>query len=140
MVRIRLRRVGAKRQPSFRLIVADRESPRDGRFLETIGHYNPRTVPATVVIDEARLYHWLQEGAQPSESVVKILKTAGTWARWERVKGGEPVEGVLAEAKAGGPMGDTRTRRDDLEARGLSRRARAKAAKASEEAPQAAAE
>jgi small subunit ribosomal protein S16 len=60
MVRIRLRRVGAKRQPSFRLIVADRESPRDGRFLETIGHYNPRTVPATINIDEAKLYQWLQ--------------------------------------------------------------------------------
>src|SRR3989304_10099872 len=102
MVRIRLRRVGAKRQPSFRLIVADRESPRDGRFLETIGHYNPRTVPATVVIDEARLYHWLQEGAQPSEAVVKILKAAGTGARGERVKGGGPREVSPAEAKAGG--------------------------------------
>jgi small subunit ribosomal protein S16 len=132
MVRIRLRRVGAKRQPSFRVIVADRESPRDGRFLETIGHYNPRTVPATVVIDEAKLYQWLQKGAQPSESVVKILRTSGAWARWERVKGGEAVDGVLADVPVTGSKGDARTRRDDLQAAKPSRRAQAKAEKAAE--------
>lgn len=132
MVRIRLRRVGAKRQPSFRLIVADRESPRDGRFLETIGHYNPRTVPATVVIDEAKLYQWLQKGAQPSESVVKILRTSGAWARWERVKGGEAVDGVLAEVPIAASTADARTRRDDLQAGKPSRRARAKAEKSAE--------
>jgi small subunit ribosomal protein S16 len=124
--------VGAKRQPSFRLIVADRESPRDGRFLETIGHYNPRTVPATITIDEARLYQWLQKGAQPSESVVKILRTSGVWARWERVKGGEPVDGVVAEVAGAAPKTDARTRRDDLQAAKPSRRARAKAEKSSE--------
>ncbi len=141
MVRIRLRRVGAKRQPSFRLIVADRESPRDGRFLETIGHYNPRTVPATVVVDEARLYHWLQKGAMPSESVMKILKTHGSWARWERVRGGEKVEGVLADIEPRPQAADARTRRDDLEGGRPSRRARAKAEEASKaEAPQPAAE
>jgi small subunit ribosomal protein S16 len=133
--------VGAKRQPSFRLIVADRESPRDGRFLETIGHYNPRTVPATVAIDEARLYDWLQKGAQPSESVAKILRASGAWSRWERVKGGEAVEGVLAEAQAAGTSGDARTRRDDLEVGAPSKRARAKSEKPpEEEAPPAAAE
>jgi len=133
MVRIRLRRVGAKRQPSFRLVVADRESPRDGRFLETIGHYNPRTVPATIIVDEAKLYQWLRKGAQPSESVVKILRTSGAWARWERVKGGEAVDGVLAEAQAASQQADTRTRRDDLQAAKPSKRARAKAEKSAEE-------
>mgnify|MGYP006296246375 FL=1 len=65
MVRIRLRRVGARNQPSYRIVVADKESPRDGRFLEIIGHYNPRTEPSTIVVDEDRLYHWLGNGASP---------------------------------------------------------------------------
>jgi small subunit ribosomal protein S16 len=88
MVRIRLRRVGARHQPSYRIVAADRESPRDGRFLEVLGHYNPRTEPSTVQVDEARLFHWLKNGAQPSESVSKVLNTLGTWERWERYKAG----------------------------------------------------
>ncbi len=114
MVRIRLRRVGAKRQPSYRIVVADRESPRDGRFLEVIGNYNPRTKPSTVDVDEARLYHWLGKGAQPSESVDKILRAAGALARWERVKQGENEETVLKEAAQAVVDVDRRTRRDDL--------------------------
>src|SRR4030067_245985 len=98
MVRIRLRRVGSRHQPSFRIVVTDRESPRDGRFLEVIGHYNPRTQPAKVDLDEARLYHWLQHGAQPSDSMGQILRSAGSWARWERLKGGEALDGLLTEA------------------------------------------
>jgi small subunit ribosomal protein S16 len=130
MVRIRLRRVGGKGQPSYRLIVADRESPRDGRFLETIGNYNPRTVPSTIAVDEARLYHWLKQGAQPSESVMKVLRSSGAWGRWERVKSGEAVEGVLTEAKAARAPADVRTRRDDVGGRKPSKRAEAKAAEA----------
>lgn len=116
MVRIRLRRVGAKRQPSYRIVVADRESPRDGRFLEVIGNYNPRTNPATIQVDEARLYHWLGSGAQPSESVGKILSASGAWARWERFKQGESEATLLQEAAAGAHDVDPRTRRDDLAA------------------------
>ena len=69
MVRIRLRRVGAKKQPSYRVVAADSETPRDGRFLEVVGFYNPRTEPATIQLDEARIYDWLSKGAQPSDSV-----------------------------------------------------------------------
>ena len=65
MVRIRLRKVGSKNQQSFRIVAAEREHPRDGRFLENLGHYNPRTNPATIELDEARVYHWLKFGAQP---------------------------------------------------------------------------
>ncbi len=111
MVRIRLRRVGSRHQPSFRIVVTDRESPRDGRFLEVIGHYNPRTQPATVDLDEARLYHWLQHGAQPSDSLAQILRGIGAWARWERLKGGEALEGLLAEAGSARPPSDPRTSR-----------------------------
>jgi len=98
MVRIRLRRVGAKRQPSYRIVAADKESPRDGRFLEIIGHYNPRTEPATIQVKEARVYDWIQKGAQPSDSVERLLRTIGAWDRIERMKKGEDVETLLAEA------------------------------------------
>ena len=77
MVRIRLRRVGAKGQPSYRIVVADQRSPRDGRFIEIIGHYNPRTDPPTVDIKEDRAMHWLSQGAQPSDAVARMLKNAG---------------------------------------------------------------
>lgn len=98
MVRIRLRRVGAKKQPSYRVVVADSRSPRDGRFVEVIGFYNPRTEPETVTIEEERALHWLSVGAQPSRAVVRLLKNQGTLARFERLKQGESLEALLAEA------------------------------------------
>jgi len=133
-VRIRLRRVGAKRQPSYRIVVADRESPRDGRFLEVIGHYSPRTSPAQIDVDEERLYHWLKRGAQPSESVLKLLKTRGAWDRWLRLKNGEALEVLLAEARASAAAPDLRTRRDDQPARRTSRKERSRPPEAADEA------
>ena len=100
MVRIRLRRVGLKNQPVYRIVVAEKESPRDGRFLETLGFYNPRTEPATVDVKEDRLFDWMSKGAQPSESVEKLLNFTGAMGRFTRYKAGEPVETLLAEAKA----------------------------------------
>lgn len=100
MVRIRLRRVGLKHQPVYRIVAAEKESPRDGRFLEILGFYNPRTKPATVEVKEDRLFHWFSNGAQPSESLEKVLKTSGTMARYERFKAGESIETLLVEAKA----------------------------------------
>ena len=73
MVKIRLRRVGAKKQPSYRVIVADSRVKRDGRFLEIIGHYNPRTDPPTVVIKEDRALYWLSVGAQPTDAVASFF-------------------------------------------------------------------
>jgi small subunit ribosomal protein S16 len=127
MVRIRLRRVGAKHQPSFRIVAADKESPRDGRFLEILGHYNPRTKPATVDVDEARLYHWLTQGAQPSDSTLQVLKAHGAWDRWLRLKQGESMEALLDEAKAAITEVDSRTDRVEIKPRRQSRKARAKA-------------
>ncbi len=100
MVRLRLRRVGRKKQPSYRVIAADKEAPRDGRFLEIVGFYNPRTEPATIRLKEDRVFHWLSNGAQPSDSVEKILKTMGTLERFERFKAGEDLEKLLQEAEA----------------------------------------
>ena len=77
MVRIRLRRMGAKKKPFYRIVVADKRSPRDGRFIETIGTYNPLTNPETVEIKHDRAAHWLSKGAQPSDAVARLLRTAG---------------------------------------------------------------
>lgn len=99
MVRIRLRRIGAKAQPSYRIIAADKESPRDGHFLEILGFYNPRTEPATIQLKEDRIYEWMSKGAQPSESVERIFKSAGLVDRFERFKKGEALETLTAEAK-----------------------------------------
>ncbi len=100
MVKIRLRRVGAKKQPSYRVVVADSRSPRDGRFIETVGFYNPRTEPPTVEIKEDRVLYWLSQGAQPTEAVVGLLTRLGTMERLARLKNGEPLETLLKEAAA----------------------------------------
>jgi small subunit ribosomal protein S16 len=100
VLRIRLRRVGSKKQPSYRMVIAENEWPRDGRFLEIVGHYNPRTHPMTVEVDEDRVYHWLKNGATPTDSVARLLTRQGTLSRFERVKQGEALEAVLVEAQA----------------------------------------
>ena len=73
-VRVRLTRVGSKKNPLWRVVVSDQRSPRDGRFIEAVGHYNPQTDPSTIVLDEQRLNHWLSRGAQPTNTVKRLLK------------------------------------------------------------------
>ena len=77
MVKIRLRRMGAKKQPTYRFVVADDRSPRDGRFIEILGHYNPRTEPKTVVVNQDKVKEWLAKGAQPSDPVRRIFAELG---------------------------------------------------------------
>jgi small subunit ribosomal protein S16 len=114
MVRIRLRRIGAKRQPSYRIVAADKESPRDGRFLEILGFYNPRTEPTTLTVKEDRVFHWMKNGAKPTESVEQVFKPAGVLDRWERFKKGEDLETLLKEAAEAEANRNTtaKTRRD----------------------------
>lgn len=100
MVRIRLRRVGLRNQPSYRVIAANSESPRDGKFLEILGNYNPRTEPFTLDVKEDRVYHWMNNGAQLTESVERLFKSTGVLDRFQRFKAGENVETLLAEADA----------------------------------------
>jgi small subunit ribosomal protein S16 len=76
-VRIRLTRVGATKQPSYRVVVADARSARDSRAIETLGHYNPRTEPIELVVDAEKAKAWLSKGAQPSDTVVRLFKQAG---------------------------------------------------------------
>ena len=81
MLRLRLRRVGARHQPSYRVVVADSRAARDGAFVDQIGHYNPRTDPPTIQIDEEKALKWIRHGAQPSEAVARMLKKLGTLDR-----------------------------------------------------------
>ena len=99
MVRIRLRRIGLKGQPTYRIVAADKESPRDGRFLEILGFYNPRTQPATIHVKEDRAFHWMKNGALPTESVAQVFKSAGILERWDRFKKGESIETLLKESE-----------------------------------------
>ena len=79
--KIRLRRMGAKKAPFYRVVVADSRSPRDGRFIEEIGYYNPIADPTEIKIDEKKALKWLSTGAEPSETVKQLLKTTGIWAK-----------------------------------------------------------
>ncbi len=86
MVKIRLRRVGAKKKPSYRLVVADVRAPRDGAFISIIGHYDPMTDPETVVIDEEKALQWLRQGAQPTATVARLLSKAGIIDKFKTIK------------------------------------------------------
>jgi small subunit ribosomal protein S16 len=80
VIKLRLRRMGAKKRPFYRIVAAEHSSPRDGRFIEILGHYDPLTEPATVKVNEERVRHWLSVGAKPSETVEGLLKRAGVIA------------------------------------------------------------
>jgi small subunit ribosomal protein S16 len=93
MVKIRLKRVGKRRQPSYRVVVADSRSPRDGRIIEAIGHYGPRQDPSVVSIDSDRAVYWLQKGAQPSQTVRKLLQISGAWGEFTGEAPPKPAAG-----------------------------------------------
>jgi len=92
VVKIRLMRTGMKGAPSYRIVIADARSPRDGRFLEIIGWYNPLTKPSTIQVDEAKAIEWMKKGAQPSESVIRLFRTNGLTARYEASKAAAVAE------------------------------------------------
>ena len=84
-VKLRLMRVGKTKQPSYRLVAADSRSPRDGRFIEILGQYNPRNEPSVVNIDNEKVVKWLRQGAQPTERVQKLLEISGAWSEFKGV-------------------------------------------------------
>jgi len=100
--RIRLRRMGAKKRPFYRVVVADQRSPRDGRFIENIGKYHPLEEPSLIEIDEDKALSWLRKGAQPSQSVRVLLTKAGIWGKFEaerpRAAGPSTAKGAKASA------------------------------------------
>ena len=83
MLKIRLRRTGARNQPSYRVVVADSRAARDGAFVDHLGHYNPRTEPPTLSIDEEKALKWIRQGAQPTDSIKQLLRTLGTLEKSE---------------------------------------------------------
>ena len=97
-VKIRLKRMGMKKAPSYRVVVADSRSPRDGRIIENIGWYNPRVEPSTIVINEEKALKWLKNGAQPTESVESLLKRSGILDRFTQAKASNS-EQTTAEAQ-----------------------------------------
>lgn len=98
-VSIRLRRMGSSRQAFYRIVAADRRTARDGRFLDTLGYYDPLKKPMEVRIDEERFFHWMKNGAQVSDTVRSLLRKTGTWAKWARVRTGEEVEAEVVFLK-----------------------------------------
>jgi small subunit ribosomal protein S16 len=104
MLRIRLTRTGKKRQPSYRIVVADKRSRRDGRVVERIGFYNPLPDPIEYRIQEARALHWLSVGAQPTDAVRRLLEKQGTLSRLERVHLGEDIATLVAEYEGVDPV------------------------------------
>jgi len=131
LLRIRLRRTGQKHQPSYRLVVADQNARRDGDFVEIVGHYNPRTEPSTIALNEERIRYWIGVGAQPSDTVHRILHTQGLIAVAPRKQASKPsrAEREAAEAAA----------KAAAEAREAAKKAAEEAAKAAAEAEAAAA-
>ncbi|MHB1536273.1 MAG: 30S ribosomal protein S16 [Acidimicrobiales bacterium] len=82
-VKLRLMRMGKKKQPVYRVVAADSRSPRDGRFIEILGTYEPRVEPSRVIIDNAKAIHWLRHGAQPTETVARLLTQSGAMEEWK---------------------------------------------------------
>ncbi|MEE9554110.1 MAG: 30S ribosomal protein S16 [candidate division Zixibacteria bacterium] len=93
-VSIRLRRMGSKKRPFYRLIAADSRMPRDGRFLEELGYYHPIEKPAKVSLVEERIFYWLESGATPSDTVASLFKEVGLSAKWSKKKNGEDVSEI----------------------------------------------
>lgn len=139
MVRIRLRRVGGRSQASFRIVATDKESPNNGRFIEILGFYNPRTQPVTIQLKEDRIYDWISKGAQPSDSAMQVFKLAGLTTRYERFKSGEKVEVLMMEAEnaAATRNTDRQTRHEAPKAGTSSKKKKAAAATPAAEVPAA---
>src|SRR5690606_9890314 len=101
-LRIRLRRMGRRNAPTYRIVVAESSMPRDGRIIESIGHYNPRTDPLTLAVDRNRALHWLDKGATPTDTVHALLKRAGVFKPESELTVAAAAAAVVATAKKAG--------------------------------------
>jgi small subunit ribosomal protein S16 len=100
-------RVGKKKQPTYRVVVADERSPRDGRFIEIIGQYSPRNEPSAVSVDADKAVSWLQKGAQPTESAAKVLQIAGVWDAYKSSTGRDAAAKPAAKTSKPKPVKET---------------------------------
>ncbi len=134
-VRLRLRRTGRKGQPSYKVVAADSRSPRDGRFIETVGSYNPLRNPAEIRFNEEKAFKWLKRGALPTDTVRGLLRKSGLWYKWYLVKKGLD-ESAIAQKLSEWQAGQEAKLARDAERR-QRRKASKKAKKAAETAPPA---
>lgn len=102
MVKLRLMRMGKKKQPTYRVVAADARSPRNGRFIEILGHYDPRRDPSVIVVDNDKAVAWLQKGAQPTETVAKLLKISGAMEQFKTGVKAEPVTASVGASTGSG--------------------------------------
>lgn len=145
MVKLRLRRAGKKKYPIYKIVAADTRSPRDGRFIETVGQYNPNINPILLTVKEERVFHWLRKGAQPTDTVRSLLQRNGVWLRWTLTRRGVDEAKKLAilerwqlqQAERGTRDADRKARRADKKKKAAAKPA--EAAAAAEPAPQPAA-
>ena len=131
MVKLRLRRVGKKKQPVYKLVVADSTTSRDGKFIETIGQYDPLVHPMTINVKEDRLFLWLKRGAQPTDTMRNLLQKKGLWLRWSLMKKGVDEAGIAAQMEKWQSVQAEKVQR---EAERRARRKKARKKKASVEA------
>lgn len=135
MVKIRLRRVGKKKQAIYKIVAADSRTSRNGKFLEAIGQYNPNLHPAVISVKEDRLFSWLRKGAQPTDTTRSLLRRNGAWLKWSLVKKGADEAKIAAEMEKWGMLQSEKQRRE-AEKRSKRKAARkAKAAVAPAETP-----
>ena len=135
MVKLRLRRTGKKKQPFYKIVVADSRASRTGKFIEAIGRYDPRANPMVIDVDEARLFVWLKQGAQPTDTLRSLLQRKGLWLKWGLMKKGTDEVKIAAEFEKWQMLQADKLQRDE------ERKARRKLArkKKAPEAPAAAA-
>ena len=145
MVKLRLRRTGKKKYPIYKIVAADIRSPRDGRFIEAVGQYNPNVNPILLTFKEERVFHWLRKGAQPTDTVRSLLRRQGLWLRWSLVRRGADdakIQSILErwqmqQVERATREADRKARRADKKKKAAAKPA--EAASAAEPAPQPAA-
>lgn len=138
MVKLRLRRIGKKKHPIYKLVATDIRSPRGGRYLEALGNYDPHSRPITLTFKEERVFHWLKKGAQPTDTVRSLLRRNGTWLRWSLTKRGTDEAKVEALMERWKLAQDEKLRRE-AERKARRSQRKKKAAETTAEAPPAAA-
>jgi len=137
-VKIRMKKMGSKKKPFFRLVAADSRSPRDGRFIETLGYYNPISNPPDIKLDDDKVFKWLDSGAIPSENARQILKKAGLLERWELLKSGVAISELdarIEERRAKQPKAKPKTEKKLSKKKAAAAKADAEAKKEADAAP-----
>lgn len=147
MVKLRLRRAGKKKHPIYKIVAADIRSPRDGRFIEAVGQYDPNVNPISLSLKEERIFHWLKKGAQPTDTVRSLLQRKGVWLRWSLIRRGVDdvkMQGIvekwqMQQTDRAQREADRKSRRAQKKKKAVEKPAEATPAAAAEPAPQPAA-